>query len=52
MSFLIFSVTSESLASVSDVVLNQKKAVVTLYISGQDRENKITGSGLIIDSDG
>ena len=51
MSFLIFSVMSASLASVSDVVLNHKKAVVTIYVSGQDRENKITGSGFIIDSD-
>ena len=52
MSFLIFSAMSESPASVSDVVLNQKKAVVTIYVSSQDRERKITGSGFIIDSDG
>jgi S1-C subfamily serine protease len=43
---------SESLASVSDVVLNQNKTVVTIYVSGQDQEKSITDSGLIIDTNG
>jgi S1-C subfamily serine protease len=52
MLFFMFSAMSESQASVSDVVLNQKKAVVTIYVSSQDKEKSIAGSGFIIDSDG
>ena len=52
MLFIIISAMSESLASVSDIVLNQKKAVVTIYVSGQDKGISVTGSGFIIDSDG
>ena len=52
MLFIVISAMSESLASVSDIVLNQKKAVVTIYVSGQDKGISVTGSGFIIDSDG
>ncbi len=52
MLFFILSTISESQASVPAVVLNQKKAVVTIYVGGQDKKKRITGSGFILDSDG
>jgi len=42
---------SESFALVSDVVLNKKKAVVTIYVIVQDNKS-ITEGGFITDTNG
>ena len=39
-------------AKVHDVVLKQKKAVVTIYINNGNRQQIGTGTGFIIDADG
>lgn len=50
-SFLIFTVSVVS-AKISDVILKQKKAVVTIYINDKDGKQVATGSGFIIDPNG
>lgn len=49
---LLFMITTASHARISDVVLKQKKAVVTIYT--QNKEGKVTssGTGFFIDADG
>jgi|GEM_PF-2087105 S1-C subfamily serine protease len=43
---------NDSQASVPDAILNQKKAVVTIYVTDQSNGNSVTGSGFIIDRKG
>jgi S1-C subfamily serine protease len=49
--FIPFAI-NDSQASVSDAILNQKKAVVTIYVTDQGNGNSVTGSGFIIDRNG
>ncbi len=51
LSFLLF-VISIAYAKIPDVVLKQKKAVVTIYIHNKDGNQIATGSGFIIDPNG
>jgi len=41
-----------SYAKVPEIVLNQKKAVVTIYVNDKDGKQIVTGSGFIVDPDG
>jgi tetratricopeptide (TPR) repeat protein len=50
--FLLLFIVPLSYATVPDIVLNQKKAVVTIYINDKEGKQIITGSGFIIDSNG
>ena len=43
---------NDSQAAVSDAILNQKKAVVTIYVTDQGNGNSVTSSGFIIDRNG
>ena len=47
--FVLFTI-NDSQALVPDAVLNQKNAVVTVYVSDQSTGNSVTGSGFIIDN--
>ncbi len=51
LSLLLF-VVSIAYAKVPDIVLKQKKAVVTIYINDKEGKQIATGSGFIIDSNG
>jgi len=48
----LFLVNNYSEAKVPDIVLKQKKAVVTIYINDKDGKQISTGSGFTIDSSG
>ena len=41
-----------SYAKAPEIVLNQKKAVVTIYVNDKDGKQIVTGSGFIVDPDG
>ena len=49
--FIPFAI-NDCQASVSDAILNQKEAVVTIYVTDQGNGNSVTGSGFIIDRNG
>lgn len=51
LAFIVFALTS-SFASVPDIVLDQTKAVVTVYVSSTNKAKSITGSGFVVKSDG
>ena len=50
--FLLFFINPAAYAKVPDIVLNQKKAVVTIYIKDKEGKQIITGSGFTIDKNG
>src|SRR4030067_1164546 len=50
--FLLLFIIHASYAKVPDIVLNQKKAVVTIYINGKEGKQITTGTGFIIDQNG
>lgn len=49
--FIPFAI-HDSQASVHDAILNQNKAVVTIYVTDKGNGNTVTGSGFIIDRKG
>src|SRR3972149_6231253 len=51
LSLLLF-IVSLAYAKVPDIVLNQKKAVVTIYINDKEGKQISTGTGFIIDQNG
>jgi len=50
--FLLLFIIPAAYAKVPDIVLNQKKAVVTIYINDKEGKQIITGTGFIIDQNG
>jgi S1-C subfamily serine protease len=50
--FLVLFIIPASYAKVPDIVLNQKKAVVTIYINDKEGKQITTGTGFIIDKNG
>jgi len=52
MFFIIILNVSFSYADIPEIVLNQKKSVVTIYINDKDGKQIGTGTGFIIDSNG
>lgn len=52
-SFILFLFTVSPIdATIPDIVLKQKKAVVTIYINDKDGNQVATGSGFVIDPNG
>ena len=51
-SFIILLNVSLSYANIPEIVLNQKRAVVTVYVNDKDGKHISTGSGFIIGSNG
>jgi len=49
---LLFFIIPAAYAKVPDIVLNQKKAVVTIYINDKEGKQITTGTGFIIDKNG
>jgi len=49
---LLLFIVSLSYAKVPDIVLNQKKAVVSIYINDKEGKQVTTGTGFIIDKNG
>jgi len=50
--FIILLNVSFSYADIPEIVLNQKRAVVTIYVNDKDGKQIGTGTGFIIDSNG
>ena len=50
--FIILLNVSLSYANIPEIVLNQKRAVVTIYVNDKDGKQIGTGTGFIIDSNG
>ena len=50
--FLLLFIIPAAYATVPDIVLNQKKAVVTIYINDKEGKQIATGTGFIIDQNG
>ena len=50
--FLLIFIIPAAYAKVPDIVLNQKKAVVTIYINDKEGKQITTGTGFIIDKNG
>jgi len=50
--FIILLNVSYSYADIPEIVLNQKRAVVTIYVNDKDGKQIGTGTGFIIDSNG
>src|SRR3972149_10703826 len=50
--FLLIFIIPAAYAKVPDIVLNQKNAVVTIYINDKEGKQITTGTGFIIDQNG